>query len=62
MGTIWTVGFIIYVIAGPPVGALAARLGMRTTISWALVLASLGLFGLAIARGLWSALLANVVV
>jgi MFS family permease len=62
MGTIGTVGFAFYMLAGPPLGALAARLGMRTMISGALAVAGLGLFGLALAPGLWSALLANVVV
>jgi predicted MFS family arabinose efflux permease len=62
MGTIGTVGFTMYMLAGPPLGALAARLGMRRTISLALGTASLGLFGLALAPGFWSALLANVVV
>jgi MFS family permease len=61
MGTIGTVGFILYMVVGPPAGAVAARLGMRTTMSGALVLAALGLFGLAVAPGLWSALIANAV-
>ncbi len=62
MGTIGTTGFVLYMLAGPPLGALTARLGMRATIAFALAVASVGLFGLALASGLASALVANVLV